>query len=173
MNSNSHKSLDSDPSQAEEALRVIANLPAPAGLEDRIHAALRAAPRTAHVLAWPTGLHVESSWMRTAAAAAIVMVVAGGGWGIYTRVQRVQPARAIVMPAHMPAAGGFSSAGAMRTPQTLPGPTVTQPAGAHRLRPKGIKKPVASPKAAGATVSQPGAAVNSAAQPTLQPPAAK
>ena len=67
--------------------------------------------------------------MRTAAAAAIVFVVAGGGWGVYTHVQNVQqsqPAKVIVVPRGLQP-GGFSGAGAMRTPQTLPGPTVTLP----------------------------------------------
>ena len=65
--------------------------------------------------------------MRGAAAAAVVFVVAGGGWGIYTRVQPSQPAKVIVMPPRAGAGGGFSSAGAMRTPQTLNGPLVAEP----------------------------------------------
>jgi hypothetical protein len=65
--------------------------------------------------------------MRTAAAAAIVFVVAGGGWGVYTRVERGQPTRVIVMPPRVNSGGGFSGAGAMRTPETLPGPVVSQP----------------------------------------------
>ena len=60
--------------------------------------------------------------MRGAAAAAIVFVVAGGGWGIYIRVQQPQPARVIAMPPRV--SGGFSNAGAMRTPNTLNGPLV-------------------------------------------------
>jgi hypothetical protein len=62
--------------------------------------------------------------MRGAAAAAIVFVVAGGGWGIYSRVQPTPSARVIVMPVRTGVAGGFSNAGAMRTPQTLKGPVV-------------------------------------------------
>ena len=69
--------------------------------------------------------------MRSAAAAAIVLVVAGGGWGVYSRVQRPQPARVIVLTPRAPAQGGFASSGAMRTPQTLNGPTVVHPATAH------------------------------------------
>jgi hypothetical protein len=72
-----------------------------------------------------------ASWMRGAAAAAIVFVVAGGGWGIYSRVHAPVPAKAIVMPPHVGVAPGFSSAGAMRTPQTLKGPVVARPAGAQ------------------------------------------
>jgi hypothetical protein len=86
MNSNPHDPVTSDSvpralsSPEEEILRLIASLPAPEGLEERVHATLRAAPRRGRVLAWPMALRPESSWMRTAAAAAIVFLVAGGGW---------------------------------------------------------------------------------------------
>ena len=73
MNSNLHNPTASESvsgfrisSSAEETLRLIASLPAPAGLEDRVHAALRSAPHGAparglragvaswgRVLAWP------------------------------------------------------------------------------------------------------------------------
>ncbi len=138
---------DSVPGPGEETLRLIAGLPAPEGLEDRVHAALHAAPRGARVLAWPSNprwtLRRQSGWMRSAAAAAIVFVVVGGGWGVYTRVQHGQPAKVIVMPARMPATGGFSGAGAIRTPQTLPGPSVNQPAEKPQAPAKASKKPLA------------------------------
>ena len=78
-------------------------------------------------------LRLDNAWMqsslaRMAAAAAIVAVVVGGGWGVISRVQPVQPARAITIPPRVSAPGSFSSAGAMRTPQTLNGPVVAQPA---------------------------------------------
>jgi hypothetical protein len=111
---------------AEATLRLISRLPAPTGLEDRVMAGLKAAPRTARVLHWPARLYPTGSWMRGAAAAAIVFVVAGGGWGIYTRVQPSQTTKVIVMP-RAGAGGGFSNAGAMRTPQTVNGPVVTEP----------------------------------------------
>jgi hypothetical protein len=115
------------PASAEETLRIVAVLPAPAGLEDRVHAALRNAPRRGRVLAWPEALRPQSGWMRTAAAAAIVFVVAGGGWGVYTRVEQNRPGKlpgkVIVMP-RLGAPGGFSGANAVRTPQTLTGPIV-------------------------------------------------
>lgn len=151
MNSNPHDPLTSETASesvltpAEETLRLIANLPAPEGLEDRVHAALNSMPRRSRVLAWPRALRAESGWMRGAAAAAIVFVVAGGGWGVYTRVestqiQRNQPAKVIVMPARTPIAGGFSGAGAMRTPLTLPGPAAPEPV---KISPaKAAKKPV-------------------------------
>jgi hypothetical protein len=119
MNSPNGRAHDS--AIADETLRLIARLPAPDGLEDRVHAALRTARRSPRVLAWPRALGTGNSFMRAAAAAAIVFVIAGGGWGIYTRVQ---PSRVIAMPQHVALPGGFSNAGAMRTPQTLNGPVV-------------------------------------------------
>jgi hypothetical protein len=106
----------------EETLRLIAGLPAPEGLEERVHAALRRAPRAGRVLAWPAALRLEGGWMRAAAAAAIVAVVAGGGWGVVRHVQPGQTAGGSAVMPHMAAPGGFSTGGAMRTPQTLHGP---------------------------------------------------
>jgi hypothetical protein len=111
----------------EDTLRLIAQLPAPEGIEDRVRAELRAAPRRARVLSWPAALRSDSPWMRSAAAAAIVFVVAGGGWGVYSRVQQPQLARVIVMPPRVAAPGSFSSAAAIRTPNTLNGPVVANP----------------------------------------------
>jgi hypothetical protein len=111
---------------ADETLRLIAHLPPPQGLEDRMHVALLSRPRRARILSWPSAPRLESNWMRSAAAAAIVFVVAGGGWGIYSRVQQPQ-AKVIVMPMHVATQGGFSSAGAMRTPNTLNGPVLAHP----------------------------------------------
>jgi len=110
---------------ADATLRLIAGLPAPEGLEDRVHARLRSAPRSARIIEWPSRFRVESPWMRSAAAAAIAFVVVGGGWGVYSRVQ---PAKVIAMPPHLAAPGGFSNAGAMRTPQTLNRPVLAPPA---------------------------------------------
>jgi len=172
MNSNPHNPLCSDSSSAEETLRLVASLPAPAGLEDRVHEALRSAPRTGRVLAWPAALRptasMQNGWMRAAAAAAIVFVVAGGGWGVYTRVQQGQPAKVIVMPSRMPATGGFSGLGAIRTPQTIPGPAVSQPAKARANRTKATKNPVAH-AAANAANAQSAPAAKTSAQPPATP----
>jgi hypothetical protein len=153
------------PQSAEETLRIVANLPAPAGLEDRVHAALRVAPRRGRVLAWPEGFRPQSGWMRTAAAAAIVFVVAGGGWGVYTRVEQNRPAKVLVMP-RVAAPGGFSGASAVRTPQTLTGPTVAPlPVQSTTLpqsaQPKTAKKPAAK---ASAKTAESNGAPNHAAQ---------
>lgn len=156
MTSNPHEpsAIRSASTPAEETLRLIASLPAPVGLEERVQtavsAARRATPRRGRLLAWPGTARPENSWMRSAAAAAIVFVVAGGGWGVYMGVEQPRfdqngPAKVFVMPTHMPATGGFTGAGAIRTPVTLPGPKA----------PHVIKKPVAEPTAARKAVTNP------------------
>jgi hypothetical protein len=134
---------------AEATLRLIATLPPPAGLEDRVHAGLRAgisapAMRSARVLSWPATTRTTNAWMRGAAAAAIAFVVVGGGSGIYSHVQAPQAARVIAMP-HVPAPGEFTNAGAMRTPKTLDGPLVAHPAAALPVIAKAPAKGIAKP----------------------------
>jgi cell division septation protein DedD len=130
---------DSGTGDAEATLRLIAGLQPPEGVAERVQARLRAeasAPaHRARILAWPVAWRLDNIWlqgtlMRAAAAAAIVTVVVGGGLGIYSRVPPEQPARAVTIPPHVSAQGGFSSAGAIRTPQTLNGPIVAHPAAA-------------------------------------------
>jgi hypothetical protein len=134
MNPQFPNSMNQNAPDAETTLRLIATLPAPAGLEDRVHAALQSAPEQARgvgrVLAWteqtghgPRG--AANGWMRSAAAAAIAFVVVGGGWGVYSRVQ--QPGRVIAIPVRVVAPGGFGGAGAIRMPQTLNGPVLSHP----------------------------------------------
>jgi hypothetical protein len=164
-----------DATDVDATLRLVARLPAPEGLEDRVLARLKTAPRTGRILHWPAMMQPGGGWMRGAAAAAIVFVVAGGGWGIYTHVQPTQPARVIVMPPRAGAAGGFSNAGAMRTPQTLNGPVVVQPSDSRVVtaptpKTKALKK--APARIGTAPVHGPQATANSktAAQPA-EPPA--
>ena len=116
-------------SEAEKTLRLVASLPAPEGLANRVKEEMRHA-RRAQLLQWPTAL-MPGAWMtspalRGIAAAAIVCVVAGGGWRIYSHVQTPAPqAHVVVMPARVGSQGGFSNAGAMRTPDTLAKPVLT------------------------------------------------
>jgi hypothetical protein len=132
MNTNPHNATNSDSS--EDTLRLIAGLPAPAGLEERVHQALRDAPHElrggGRVLAWPARFRakaaLESNWMRAAAAAAIVFVVVGGGWGVYSRVQPGPAGKVIVMPQLVPGSGGIKGAGAIRVPATIPGPKIRE-----------------------------------------------
>jgi hypothetical protein len=146
MNSSPHNAMNAG--SGDETLRLIAGLPAPAGLEERVHKALRAAPRSGRVLAWPARFRaktaLESNWMRAAAAAAIVFVVVGGGWGVYSRVQPGPVGKVIVMPQPVPGRGGFSGAGAIRIPATIPGPKVREQ-GSQGAREQGMppaNKPV-------------------------------
>jgi hypothetical protein len=115
----------------EDTLRLIAGLPAPEGLKDRVHARLRTAPPTSSLLHWPFAplmdYRIHSPAFRTAAAAAIVCVVAGGGWQIFSHVQTAPEPNAIVQPARVGNGGGFSNAGAMRTPDTLDRPVLKHP----------------------------------------------
>lgn len=116
-------------SPAENTLRLVAQLPAPEGLEDRVKAELQARSRSPRMLRWPVRMGADgmlyANALRGAAAAAIVCIVAGGGWQIYSRVQG--PPTAQTMPATAPAriGNGFSSAGAMRTPDSPNGPVLT------------------------------------------------
>ena len=117
----------------EDTLRLIAALPAPQGLPERVKAGLRAAPETGRVLMWRGPLRPAAGWMygsvaRGTAAAAIVCLVAGGGWRIYSRVQPASGARVIAMPAPATRSGsGFSNSGAVRRPDTVVGPVLTHP----------------------------------------------
>ena len=126
MNLRSHNSMDRT-GTGEDTLRLLAGLPAPEGLESRVHASLRNAPRQARVLAWPLVLRADAAWVRATAAAAIVMVVAGGGWGIYSKVQPLQQGKLPAVPARVSAPSGFSGAGMVSTPKTIEGPVVTAP----------------------------------------------
>ncbi|MGO9318714.1 MAG: hypothetical protein ACLPXT_04530 [Terracidiphilus sp.] len=150
----------------DETLRLIARLSAPEGLETRVQAGLRTATSTAsrkaRILRWPESLRLENDWMqnlaRAAAAAAIVAVVVGGGWGISSRFQPVQPSSAVTVPPHVSSQGGFSSAGAMRTPQTLNGPVLVHPVEAAPETGKpAVKTPVrhGKPTAAKKAMAQP------------------
>lgn len=123
-----------------DTLRLIANLPPPEGLEERVKSKLRVKADADQVLPWPTDLMggrnwSNNLWARGAAAAAIVFVVAGGSWGVYSRVQPASAPKAIALP-HVQTSGGFSTAGAMRTPQTLNGPQVKRPATSATKKPQ-------------------------------------
>lgn len=138
----------------EDTLRLIATLTAPAGLEQRVHEALRTAPRKGRVLAWP--LRADAGWVRATAAAAIVMVVAGGGWSVYSHIQPWQPARVPGVPARV-GTGGFSGAGAVRSPQTPQLPVVIAPPKSAALHPaqKKVHKKSAAAATAHSTVAIP------------------
>lgn len=152
LNQNDH-APNANAGPAEETLRLVASLPAPQGLEDRLKARLKAAPRNGKVLRWPSGSGGGNAWLRgtvarAAAAAAIVFVVAGGGWGVYSRVRPADSPKVIAMPERANAPGGFSNAGAMRTPQTLNGPVLAHPVKETPKQNDGDVKVVPMPKKA-------------------------
>jgi len=122
---------------AEETLRIVAGLPAPEGLEDRVHSRLWTGPRP--VLNSSLSFNTRNGFggaMRFAAAAAIVCVVFGGGWGVYSRVQPGPDAHMIGMPAAGGPARGFSTAGSAHTPD--PRPVLTR-----QIAPEGPQTPPA------------------------------
>jgi hypothetical protein len=127
MSSGNESKLNTAMADVDGTLRMLANVAAPEGLEERVHITLRRASRSGgRVIEFPGRRASDSAWVRTAAAAAICFVVVGGGWGVYSRVQT---ARVIAMPSHIGAPGnGFSNSNAIRTPQTLNGPVINHPA---------------------------------------------
>ena len=135
MSSSTHNDFDRSAGaiEAEKTLRLIATLPAPEGIEERVKAGLHAAPRQAHVIRWPFAAGSRERWMqssamRAAAEAAIVIVVAGGGWEVYSHIKVAPVPTAVAAPQPISGQGGLSTAAARRTPQTLEGPVVATPA---------------------------------------------
>ena len=127
--SGSQASADAALKSLDATLHLLATLPAPRGLKDRVFAGMMAGPRKARVLEWPQPLY-SRDWVRGIAAAAIVLAVGSGGLGLYSHVKPSEPARAVTTPHTMFQSGGFSSAEMIRRPQTLNGPPVkkTEPA---------------------------------------------
>jgi hypothetical protein len=140
--------------EPDATLRLLAQVHAPEGLEDRVKASLRASPRTGKVLPWPTPAGPGLGWLRGAAAAGIVFVVAGGGWSVYSHVRPAEAPQAAAVPrAASPGSGSFSSAGAVRTPQTLQGPVLK-----HAVKPSqepAVKKSGKDKKSGGAKGTTP------------------
>jgi hypothetical protein len=139
-----------EPCSVDETLRLMATLPAPEGLAERVQAGLRAAPRSTVILSWPMSQSPNGSFLRGAAAAAIVCVVAGGGWRIYSRIPTSTAPQVLQMPQHSGASYGFGSANARRVPETLEGPVLTH----HHAEPS-----VAAPQSAPASQAEPAKAI--------------
>lgn len=109
-------------SQAEETLRLLAELPPPAELTDRVRY------RLAHEQAKPVRRGFWSLWMpaqrlQYAAAALLVIAVAGSTWSVYRA--HPQPTAKTSVPVASPApnpgaaTGSFGSAKVTRVPPTL------------------------------------------------------
>ena len=110
--------------EADETLRLLAELPPPTDLTDRVH------QRLAHARVAPERRGFWSLWMpaqrfQFAAAAVLVVAVAGSMWSVHrshppANGAQNAPAAAPATPGTSPAdAGGFHSAGAERVPPTL------------------------------------------------------
>ena len=116
---------------AEQTLRLIATLPAPKGLEERVKTKLHSMPQRTNVISWPLATggfrRMQSAGMRAVAAAAIVLVVAGGGWEVYSHIHVATAPNAVTTPPTLNGSGSFSAAGAKRVPQTVKGPVIATP----------------------------------------------
>jgi hypothetical protein len=126
MKSWDQKELQADfQGEADATLRLIASLPAPEGLAERVRGGLHAGTvrEGARVLNWPMSARNGIGWLRGVAAAAIVCVVAGGAWLISAKAPAAGGS-AVAAPVHVRPAGGFSNASAMHTPDTLKGPVL-------------------------------------------------
>jgi hypothetical protein len=140
--------------EAEETLRLLAKLPPPAQLAERVHR------RLAQAQAMPVRRGFWSLWMparrvQFAAAAALVLAVAGSTWSVYHR-QPVTGAStgsaqaAPATPGNAPdAAGAFGSAKVERVPPTLtpihvPPVLKKKPGAGHTAKPS-PKTPAAQP----------------------------
>jgi hypothetical protein len=130
-------------------------------LQARLQAHIQSEPRQAatRLLRWPvnagqtSGFAVNlaasvagNEWLRVAAALLIAAVVAGGGWAIASMAHPpAREARATPQTARPSVANeGFSSAGAMRTPQTLAGPAAPEAAPALTAVPAATAAPTAA-----------------------------
>jgi hypothetical protein len=118
--------------EAERSLRLIASLPGPDGIEDRVKSGLRGSPIQTGVIAWPLSSPNRTGWaqvsyLRAAAAAAIVFVVAGGGWGVYAHFGPAPAPAAEAVPQRIGDGSGLSPAGAKRIPTTVEGPRIAAP----------------------------------------------
>jgi hypothetical protein len=136
MTSSTQNDFDrtAEATDAERSLRLLASLPAPTGLEDRLKSGLRSASLHTSAIPWPLSSSgaarwAQSAYIRGAAAAAIVLVVVGGGWGVHSRFQPAPVPSAQVVPQPLSGgSGGLSTAGARRTPTTLEVPVIAAPA---------------------------------------------
>lgn len=167
MNSISQNDFDRNAAttDAEQSLRLVASLPAPVGIEERVKCGLKDASSQTAVIAWPSSRArwAQVSYLRGAAAAAIVLMVAGGGWGVYAHFGQAPLPAGAVVPQRIEG-GGFSSAAARRTPKTVDGSAIAVPTtmrqkavtgntskqhrdvGKHRLNKKNrVSNPAAAP----------------------------
>ena len=134
-------------SSAEETLRLLAELPPPADLTDRVHHRL-AREQAKPIRRGFWALWLPSQRLQFAAAAVLVVAVAGSTWTVYHSHPQAGPkagANTQVTPALHPDAssGGFGTAGAELVPPTL-NPIKVPPA--PKKKPSASKTGKPSPK---------------------------
>ncbi len=125
MNSSSQNDFDRNAAtiDAEHSLRLIASLPAPVGIEERVKCGLQDASSQTAVIAWPFIPRrgwAQVSYLRAAAAAAIVLMVAGGGWGSPCAFRAGAFAAGNAVPQRIERRRSFRG-GSKRTPKTVDG----------------------------------------------------
>ncbi|MDE3201812.1 MAG: hypothetical protein KGN79_12930 [Acidobacteriota bacterium] len=120
MSQEINRGNETEMATAEETLRLVARMPAPEGLEERVKARLNNAPLGGRLLTWPGAdkRWSQTAFVRGAAAAMIVCLVGGGAWTVYAHVQHTrEAARVVQAPLRQAAPGSFSNAGAIRSPR--------------------------------------------------------
>jgi hypothetical protein len=102
--------------EADQTLRMMAKLPPPEGLADRVHVRLRsqqAGLESNRKRSW-FALLAGPRW-QFATMALVFAALAGGGWNVY----RLNHSQVLVAPPHQAAPGGFDSSHEMHVPPTL------------------------------------------------------
>lgn len=102
----------------EATLRLLAQLPPPNGLADRVHRSLANAPGPSAASGfWSLWRPVHR--LQFAAAAVLVTAMAASSWTILASRHPATPATKAVAPAPAPQPSAFSTAGAEHRPSTL------------------------------------------------------
>jgi hypothetical protein len=152
--------------EADETLRLLAALPPPFELTDRVHQRL-SVERLTPVRRGFWSLWMPAQRIQFAAAAVLVVAVAGSTWSIYhshphTGAQTGNGATAVPPVARATqgsAAGGFGTAGAVRVPPTLnpiqvPSVPKKKPGAGHRSN-KPSPKRLAAPSSGADQAAKP------------------
>jgi hypothetical protein len=103
-----------------ETLRLLAEMPAPAGLEDRVHRRISAAHEARKQRSF-WSLWKPAQRLQFAGAAVLMVVIGASSWTVFRgRVVTETPGQpAPASPAPVSPAGGFAPAGAERRPSTV------------------------------------------------------
>ena len=135
---------DTTGSDAEETLRLLAKLPPPAELTERVHRRIAEAQAMSESQMYKRGgfwsLWLPAQRFQFAAAAVLAIAVAGSMWSVYHRHPGAGAAKQNPSPAPQQSAPAsashFDNAGAVRVPPTLkpiPAPQISRkkPAASH------------------------------------------